>query len=150
MPRRSIATALAATAIASLGVAATSTAGGGFQNPPQPNPGDFVRKIDNRYYPLRPGTTLTYRGVKDGKPSRDVFRVTKSTKTIQGVRCVVVRDRLFVGGKLRETTLDWFAQDRAGNVWYFGEDTKELDARGRVVATSGSWKAGVRVPRPGS
>src|SRR3954453_9092245 len=130
MPRRSIATALAATAIASLGVAATSTAGGGVQNPPQPNPGDFVRKIDNRYYPLRPGTTLTYRGVKDGNLSRDVFRVTKRTKTIQGGPCGGGRDRLFVGGKLHETTLHCFAQDRAGNVWYFGEDTRDLDAKG--------------------
>src|SRR5205814_656697 len=46
-------------------------------------------------------------------------------------------------------TTDWYAQDRAGNVWYFGEATAELDAHGRVTSTEGSWRAGVNGARAG-
>jgi hypothetical protein len=87
--------------------------------------------------------------VKDGKRSRDVVTVTRRTKTIKGVRCIAVRDLLYLRGKLEERTTDWYAQDRAGNVWYFGERTAELDAHGRVRTTSGSWQAGVHGGKAG-
>src|SRR5439155_11240658 len=29
---------------------------------------------------------------------------------------------------------DYYTQDKAGNVWYFGEDTAELDASGKVTS----------------
>ncbi len=45
-------------------------------------------------------------------------------------------------GKVVEDTFDWFAQDSAGNVWYFGEDSTEYDEQGRPD-TEGSWEAGV-------
>jgi hypothetical protein len=106
------------------------------------DPANFVRRVDNPYFPLAPGTTYRYRGVKDGKPALDVFEVSTRTKTILGVPATVVRDRLYLDGKLEETTLDWYTQDRKGNVWYFGEATKELDRKGRVKNTTGSWQAG--------
>jgi hypothetical protein len=108
----------------------------------QPSPDDFVRRVDNPWFPLIPGTTFVYRGVKDGKAARDVYTVTQAAKTIQGVRCTGVRDRLFLVGRLEERTTDWYAQDRRGNVWYFGESTAELDRAGRVTSTEGSWQAG--------
>ena len=108
----------------------------------QPSPGDFVRRVDNPWFPLIPGTTFVYRGVKDGKASKDVFSVTSVTKTIQGIRCTGVRDRLFLAGRLEERTTDWYAQDVHGNVWYFGESTAELDRAGHVTSTEGSWQAG--------
>jgi hypothetical protein len=111
--------------------------------------GNFVRTVDNPWFPLIPGSVYHYRGVKDGKPSRDVVRVTRATKTILGVTATAVSDRLYESGKLEEVTTDWYAQDRAGNVWYFGEDTKELDSRGRVKSTEGSWQAGVNGARAG-
>ena len=49
---------------------------------------------------------------------------------------------------LAETTDDWYVQDRDGNVWYFGEATKELDG-GKVVSTEGSWEGGVDGAEPG-
>ena len=107
-----------------------------------PSPGDFVRRIDNPWFPLVPGTSFVYRGVKDGKVSRDVYTVTRATKTIQGVRCTAVRDRLYLAGRLEERTTDLYAQDRHGNVWYFGEATAELDRAGRVTSTEGTWQAG--------
>jgi hypothetical protein len=112
-------------------------------------PARFAAAVDNPWFPLKPGTTLVYRGVKDGKPSRDVFAVTRATKVIRGVRCTVVSDRLYLRGKLGERTSDYYAQDMAGNVWYFGEDTAELDPSGKVTTTEGTWRAGVNGARPG-
>jgi hypothetical protein len=117
--------------------------------PSAPEPARFVTRVDNPWFPLKPGTTYVYRGSKDGQPSRDVFKVTRDTKVIQGVRCTSVSDRLYKGGRLAERTTDWYAQDRAGNVWYFGEDTAELAPNGKVKTTEGSWQAGVNGARAG-
>ncbi len=121
--------------IGSTGIAASASASA-------PSPSNFVRRVDNPWFPLVPGTTFVYRGVKDGKVARDVFTVTPATKTIQGVRCTGVRDRLYLAGRLEERTTDWYAQDRRGNVWYFGEATAELDRAGHVTSTEGTWQAG--------
>ncbi len=107
-----------------------------------PDPGDFVGSVTNAWFPLRVGATFVYTGVKDGKPSRDVVHVTSAKKVIQGVRCTAVSDRLYLAGKLEERTTDWYAQDKSGTVWYFGENTAELDAKGRVTSTEGTWRAG--------
>jgi hypothetical protein len=109
----------------------------------------FSARVDNPWFPLRPGTTYVYRGVKDGKPARDVVTVTHEQKTIMGVPCVVVHDRLYLRGRLEERTSDWYSQDKAGNVWYFGEDTAELDEHGRVTSTVGTWQAGRNGAKPG-
>ncbi len=112
-------------------------------------PHRFVHGIDNPWLPFRPGTVFVYRGAKDGKAARDVVTVTARTRNIDGVRCVAVDDRLYLGGKLEERTTDWYAQDSAGNVWYFGEATAELDSAGRVTSTEGSWRAGVNGAQAG-
>jgi hypothetical protein len=109
----------------------------------------FATRIDNEWLPFRRGTVFVYRGVKDGKRSRDVVRVTTRTKLIDGVRCTAVDDRLYLRGRLAERTTDWYAQDARGNVWYFGEATAELDARGHVKTREGSWVAGVHGARAG-
>jgi hypothetical protein len=109
----------------------------------------FVSRVDNPWFPLRPGTVYRYRGIKDGQPSTEVFTVAHATRVIQGVRCTVVRDLLYIRGRLHESTTDWYAQDAAGNVWYYGEATAELDARGRVASRAGSWTAGADGARAG-
>jgi hypothetical protein len=114
-----------------------------------PAPSGFVRSVTNPWFPLRPGTTLVYRGVKDGKVSRDVVHVTGKTRRIAGVVCTAVSDRLYLRGRLEERTTDWYAQDKAGNVWYFGEDTKELDRHGNVISREGSFRAGRNGARAG-
>ena len=108
-----------------------------------PPASDFSARIDNQWFPLKPGTRYVYVGVKDGKPSRDIVTVSHLTKTIAGVPCVVVEDRLYLRGHLGERTTDWYSQDSRGNVWYFGENTAELDARGHVTSTAGTWMAGI-------
>jgi hypothetical protein len=108
-----------------------------------PPPGDFVSRIDNPWFPLKPGTVLTSKGESDGTPITDVFTVTHKTKTIEGVRATVINDRVLTHGRVTERTSDWYAQDKAGNVWYLGEDTATYKADGTVESREGSWQAGV-------
>lgn len=111
---------------------------------PQIEPAEFTTDITNLYFPLVPGTVWTYKGAGE----RVVTAVTSDTKTIMGIETIVVRDRGFENGSLTEDTRDFFAQDAAGNVWYFGEETAECD-NGRATSTAGAWKAGVDGAQPG-
>lgn len=123
-------------------VAADATPSTGISAQPVFDPTQFVDIVDNPYFPLQPGTTFIYEGTSDGEVERDEVTVTDQTKTILAVSCIVVRDRVTVGGELVEDTLDWYAQDQDGNVWYMGEDSKSYE-NGAVVSTEGSWEAGV-------
>jgi hypothetical protein len=67
---------------------------------------------------------------------------------VNGVTATVVRDRVFLNGSLIEDTYDWYAQDRAGNVWYLGEDSREI-RNGQVTSSAGSWEWGVDGALPG-
>ena len=91
------------------------------------DPANFGATIDNPYFPLVPGTTFIYEGQTRTGFEHDEFAVTHNTRVILGVTCVEVHDTVTLDGELTEDTLDWFAQDTAGNVWYFGENSKELD-----------------------
>jgi hypothetical protein len=107
------------------------------------DPATFTSTVDNPWFPLAPGTKFTYQGTKDGKRAVETFTVTRTTKVVDGVTCVVVEDAVSLGGVATEKLLGYYAQDRDGNVWYFGEDTQELDSNGHVVSTEGSWRAGI-------
>jgi hypothetical protein len=107
------------------------------------DPDNFVRVVDNRFFPLTPGTRYVYKGIEDDERETNVTIVTHDRKNILGISAIVVFDRVFVQGELKEKTFDWYAQDRQGNVWYLGEDTKEFED-GRVVSTAGSWETGKR------
>ena len=102
----------------------------------------FTARVDNPWFPLQQGTRYEYAGVKDGAPSRDVVVVARRTVTIDGKPCAVVEDRLYLRGRLRERTTDWYSQDAHGNVWYMGEDTAEFDVHGHVTSTEGTWRSG--------
>jgi hypothetical protein len=115
---------------------------------PSIDPSDFTTTIDNQYFPLKPGTTFVSRRNTKNTTERDVMSGTHSTKQIMGVKCVVVDDRVLAHGKLSEKTFDWYAQDNKGNVWYFGEDSKEIK-NGKVTSTGGSWEAGKDGAEPG-
>jgi hypothetical protein len=116
---------------------------------PHIDPADFSPNVTNPWFPLTPGRTLVYTGTKDGRPALDLFAATRRTKLIGGVRTRVVEDRLYLANVLHERTSDYYAQDRCGNVWYFGEDTAELDRHGKVVSTEGTWHFGVDGAQPG-
>ncbi len=132
------------TLVAGLALLAFSIAGPGASQS-----AGFSARVNNPWYPLKPGSVYVYQGTKDGEPSREVMTVTHRTKVIEGAPCVVVRDLLYLSGRLEERTTDWYTQDAKGNVWYFGEQTAELDTNGKVKSTAGSWLAGVHGARPG-
>lgn len=110
-------------------------------------PSQFVARIDNPFFPLVPGSTRRYRALSDEGSEDIVVTVTNSTRVVAGVTCIVVHDVCSRDGELAEDTWDWFAQDRDGNVWYFGEDTKEYED-GRV-SSEGSWETGIKGAKPG-
>ena len=112
------------------------------------NPANFVGGIDNRYFPLKPGTGFHYRGFKDAAAQTDDMVVTHQVKVVLGVKCTVVRDTVSQGAKPVERTFDWYAQDKQGNVWYMGEDSLE-QKNGHFVRADDSWQAGVDGAKPG-
>lgn len=115
---------------------------------------DFApgQAVDNAFLPLLPGTRLVYHTRDAGGRVTQVITVTvtQARRQIAGVDCIVVEDVVATAadGALVESTRDYYAQDRAGNVWYFGEDTATL-AGGKVVSWKGSWLAGVEGAAPG-
>lgn len=146
-----------------LSVVSLIPAGRALAEPVQPDfqPGNFVTgaPIDNPFFPLVPGTTFRYEGTatdpEDNSTSHNVETdfVTFQTKVIGGVVARVVHNQVHTDGELTEDTSDYYAQDKSGNVWYLGEDTKEfeLDDEGNIINTdtTGSWHAGVHGAKPG-
>jgi uncharacterized membrane protein YkoI len=115
---------------------------------PQINPADFTTEVDNKYFTLIPGRVFVYEGeTEEGTEHIEVYTMYE-TKQVLGVETVVVWDRVWLEGELIEDTKDWYAQDREGNVWYFGEDSQEL-VDGKIVSRAGSWESGVDGAKPG-
>jgi len=108
------------------------------------DPADFVDVIDNPYWSLTPGTSFEFKSANE----QTKVVVTSERRTVMGVSTVVVSDKVFADGKLTEDTSDWYAQDRAGNVWYFGEATLSYEDDPAGDPT-GSWEAGVNGAQPG-
>jgi hypothetical protein len=172
--RRKLATAAAGLAVAGLVAAgcgdddSTSTAGSGTSTTsasagstapvidpgdgghydPRIDPADFVDAVDNPYLPFAPGMRWSYDGTADGEAEHTEVVVTDQQREVMGIPVVVVRDTVSVHGEVIEDTYDWYAQDRDGNVWYLGEDTKEYE-NGEVSSTEGSWEGGVDGALPG-
>ena len=112
------------------------------------DPSSFVPSITNPFLRHIPGTLFRLRSETPDGIEINLIRVTRETKQILGVATTIVHDQVFLNGELTEDTFDWEAQDAQGNVWYFGEDSKELE-NGVVVSTEGSWQAGVDGAHPG-
>jgi hypothetical protein len=108
------------------------------------NPADFTTRINNPYWPMRPGSRWVYRETDpDGTRQKVVVTVTRRTKRIaNGITARVVHDVVTEKGRPVEVTDDWYAQDKVGNVWYLGEATTEY-VNGKPTTTAGSFEAGV-------
>ena len=121
------------------------------QKPKDWNPGidpaQFVGGADNPYFPLSP-RSLYYRGATADGIETLRIDVTRQTKNILDVRTTVVIETAALNGQTVEIAENWFAQDRDGNVWYFGESTQDFQ-NGAPSGTGGSWEAGVNEARPG-
>jgi hypothetical protein len=109
---------------------------------------DFVATVDNPYWPLEPGTHFHYEGTRGTTPQTDDEVVTHRTQPILGIPATVVSDVVSEHGRPIERTLDFYARDKQGNVWYLGEDSFEL-SHGHFVKASDSWRSGVAGAKPG-
>jgi hypothetical protein len=138
---------LVALAVATLPQAVAAKGPGSSLTCPTFDASNFPRPttIDNRYFPLVPGDVYTYEGNVKKLSELETVTVTRNTPTVDGISVVEVRDRESDGGTPVEDTLDWFAQDRLGNVWYMGEFTTQLPEG----THDGSWRAGVDGAQPG-
>jgi len=112
------------------------------------DPANFVSQVDNPWFPLPAGRSMYYRGVTREGTETLRIEVTGQTKVILGVTTTVVVETAALSGQTIEIAENWFAQDREGNVWYFGEYTRDFE-NGVEVGTAGSWEAGVNGARPG-
>ena len=122
----------------------SSYAAGSAPHRVHPSPSHFTHgRVDNAWFPLKPGTRWVYRGSEDGAHTRDVQIATYRTRVIDGVTCRVVFDRVWSNGRLEERTRDYYAQTKRGTVWYFGERTATLDRHGHVKSREGSFLSGV-------
>ena len=129
--------------------AAVIDPGDGGNYAPAIDPADFVDVVDNPYYPLAPGARWEYDTVTDEGTEHDVVEVTGGRHEVMGVSTVVVHDVVSVADRPVEDTLDYFAQDRDGTVWYFGESVRNYDDQGQLAGSAGSWEAGVSGALPG-
>ena len=112
------------------------------------DPKSFGHPINNRYFTLKPGTTFHYAKRTMWGTMRVETQITGETKLVMGVTATVVRDREWVDDELVEDTRDWYAQDKEGNVWYFGETVDNYED-GKLSDHGGSWEAGIDGARPG-
>ncbi|MGI9048758.1 MAG: hypothetical protein ACR2GU_05200 [Rubrobacteraceae bacterium] len=117
---------------------------------------DDPTRIDNKWFPLTPGTRFIYEGssiVDDGLREEHsiVVNVTDLTKVIDGVRTLIVYDEDCHAGQLLEPEVRFHAQDNAGNVWYFGEyredyEDGELEEPRAWVPDQKGARAGISMP----
>jgi hypothetical protein len=113
-------------------------------DPVEIDPSRFSAEIDHPFWPMEPGTIWVYR---EGEQRVEVT-VTDRTRTVMGAETRVVHDLVTENGVPVEDTLDWYAQDDDGNLWYFGEDTTEFED-GKPAGHAGAWEAGVDGALPG-
>ncbi len=134
-------------------VACVFSAAGCDDNPMSPPyhpelPTEWAGAVTNAFFPLVPGTRAVFEADTDEGHERIVVEVLSAPRVVNGVTATAVSDSVYLDGGLIEATFDWFAQDIEGNVWYLGEDSKEIED-GQVVSTEGSWEWGVDGALPG-
>ena len=114
------------------------------------NPADFTAEITHPLWPMKPRTRWTYREIDvDGTVTDGVvIATTRTQKLANGITARVVRDTAREDGAIVEDTIDWYAQDSAGNLWYLGEQTAEFE-NGKIVSRHGSFEAGRNGAQPG-
>jgi hypothetical protein len=142
MRTRKLTATLASLAAAAGVLWAPAASAGRLPTPKASHFGRHSNLVSNQWFPLARGSVWVYEGQEENKQSRDVVSVTRKVKTITGIRAVVVADRLFLNGALAERTADYYAQDKRGTVWYLGENTAELNAKGKVTSREGSFLNG--------
>lgn len=118
---------------------------------PEILPANFTNSttLTNPFLLFEPGKKYIYEAqTEEGLERTEVQRLV-ATKTILGITCIIVSDKVWLEGILIEDTEDWFAQDNDGNVWYMGEEVDNYNPDGSLRDHAGSWEAGVDGAKPG-
>lgn len=115
---------------------------------PTIDPSDFSTDISNKYFSMPEGKKMVYESQTDEGIERTEVIIPGWTKTVMGVKTLVFWDRVFLDDELVEDTRDYIAQDKDGNVWYFGEDVDNYED-GQIADHGGSWTGGVDGALPG-
>jgi hypothetical protein len=114
----------------------------GLTNPtPSPHPLDFTDRVDNPWFPLAPGARWTYRAYSTTSQVTDHVRVLDAPVVVDGVETVAVRVTTTEEGRTTFSAERWYAQDAAGNVWWFGQRARGGGSADDVLAPR-SWRAG--------
>jgi len=104
---------------------------------------DWASSGRNPYFVLEPGYFLILEGEEKGVKIRTEINVLSETKTIDGVECRVVQDKVTENGQVHEVARDYFAfSKKTSSVYYFGEDVDNYKD-GKVANHEGSWLSGV-------
>ncbi len=112
------------------------------------NPEDFTTKIDNPFFSMPVGKKMIYEARTEDGLERIETTITGETHRIMGVETLVYLDREYLDGELVEETKDFIAQDKDGNVWYFGEDVDNYE-NGELKDHDGAWLAAHAGAKPG-
>ena len=124
---------------------------------PKIKPSDFTTNITNKYFRLPVGRVMTYELETEEGLERIQIEMLAKRKKLMGVDTITYWDRVWLdtnGDKkfskkeLIEETYDYLAQDKKGNVWYFGEEVDNY-VDGKLVDHDGSWLAGEDGALPG-
>lgn len=154
-PRR--ATVAIAATIAAAGVTACGdedTDGGGEASESAAGTPTFTSpaSITNPYLPISEQGRCVLAGTEEGAKIRVVRTLLDRTERFefegQTVDAAIVEDREWEDGELVERTLDYFAQDDAGTVHYFGEDVTDYQD-GKVVGHEGAFRYGEETDKLG-
>jgi len=146
-------------------IGATLLTGGctfGSSGPPTPtsytetpfDPSNFVdpRTAGNKWFPLTPGTQLVTEGTtligNRQVPYQVIKTVTDVIRWIDGVPTLAVFDYETGVGQVTQRSLDYFAQDKSGNLWIMGGATESWEA-GRFVEVEEVWMSGIDHGRAG-
>jgi len=118
--------------------------------------------INNPYWPLIEGTSFAYRAVAADECEFNKMVVTYDTYYLSdvGVTAHVIHDQEWITeqdddgncdtstARLIEDTMDYYAQDIVGNIWYMGENTWSYDDETLQCSQQGSWEAGKPAGNP--
>lgn len=116
---------------------------------PELDSNTFSENITNSLLPYTVGRTMVYEKQTAEGLERVEITVLADTVEIEGLTCRQVQDIAYLDGEVIEDTIDWYAQDANGDVWYIGEISKNYDEDGFLEDIDGSWRYGVDGAQPG-
>jgi len=105
------------------------------------DPAAYKAAVDHPYFPMTPGTVWVYEGLYEGRFRHDEVRVLDEPRLLWGIPCMGLREEQYLDGDLAQVTTEWFAEDRRGNVWKFGEESLEFDGPS-FARSDDSWVVG--------